>query len=92
MELPGYHGLVVGMKVTGAQWPGGSSKQVQVFSVHAPTGPGSYQRSVNQILDMIAKQKGRSDVVIGGDFNLTVGVRQAFESRITSKADLAILR
>jgi endonuclease/exonuclease/phosphatase family metal-dependent hydrolase len=91
IELPDFHGHVVGLEITGAEWPGGSHPPLRAFSVHAPAR-GGYQRAVNQILDMIARHAGGGDLVIGGDFNLTITARQATEGRRTSAADLAIQR
>ena len=64
---------------------------LRAFSVHAPVR-GSYHRAVNEILDMIAAHVGRGDLVIGGDFNVGIGERQASEDRTTSAADRAIQR
>jgi len=40
---------------------------------------------------MFGGHRGDGDLIIGGDFNLTVGERQPAEELKTSKADLAIL-
>ena len=44
------------------------------------------------MIDMIADHAGGSDLVIGGDFNLSISARQADEGRRTPSADLAIQR
>lgn len=62
---------------------------LHVFSIHAPNR-GTYSKAVNDILDMIASIRTAGDVVIGGDFNLTVGERHHSEPKTTSAADLAI--
>ena len=89
IELPDYRGHVVGMEIAGAEWPDGSHAPIRAFSVHAPAR-GSYQKAVNQILDMIAGHSGGNDLVIGGDFNLTISARNDGEARKTNAADLAI--
>jgi hypothetical protein len=89
IELPDFHGHVVGLDISGAEWPDGSHSPIRAFSVHSPAR-GSYQKAVNQILDMIARHSGVGDLVIGGDFNLTIGARRDGEARKTRAADLAI--
>lgn len=49
-----------------------------------------YQQVVNSILDMLVDHRDGCEVVIGGDFNLTVSKRHESENRITEKADLKI--
>src|SRR5262249_30100103 len=71
-ELPVFRGHVVGVEVVGAEWPDGSSGPLRVFSVHAPIRR-SYQAAVHAILDMIAGHADGAEVVIGGDFNVTIG-------------------
>jgi endonuclease/exonuclease/phosphatase family metal-dependent hydrolase len=90
VELPDFHGHVVGMNVAETEWPVGPGP-LRIFSVHAPVR-GTYQRAVNQILDMIADHAGGCDLVIGGDFNLCISASQPVENRRTSVADLAIQR
>lgn len=90
LELPDYYGHVVGVEVDGSSFPACEGRTLRIFSIHAP-GRGSYQRAVNSILDMIGENRGGGDLVIGGDFNLTVGERLATEHLRTSKAELAIL-
>ncbi len=89
VELPDFHGHVVGLEVAGVAWPDGSRSPIRAFSVHAPAR-GSYQKAVNQILDMIALHSGGGDLVIGGDFNLTISARRDAEAQKTGVADLAI--
>lgn len=91
LDLPDFHGHVVGVEVTGAVWPDGTDGPLRAFSVHAPAR-GVYQRAVNEILDMIAGHAGGAALVIGGDFNLTISARLDTEARRTSVADLAIQR
>ena len=90
LELPDFHGHVVGVAMESDAFEVSGGRPITFFSVHTPDR-GGYQRAVHSILDMIARYRGEGDVVIGGDFNLTVGERLESESRKTSKADLEIL-
>lgn len=91
IELPDFRGHVVGVQVTGIVWPDGSDGPLRVFSVHAPAR-GSYRRAVGEILDTIAGHAGVGDLVIGGDFNLSISASDAAESRRIPVGDLAIQR
>ena len=91
IELPDFHGHVAGAEIGGIDWPDGNSRPLRVFSIHAPYRRG-YARAVGAILDMLAENAEGGDLVIGGDFNLTVGVRRAEEARATNAADLEIQR
>lgn len=90
LELSDFHGSVVGLEVDGSAFSVSEGRSLRIFSVHAPDR-GGYQRAVNSILDMIGENRGVGDLVIGGDFNLTVGQRHEAEDQKTSKADSAIL-
>lgn len=86
VAVPGYSGWVVGAEITEASW---HADPLFVFSVHAPPLKGSYSKSVNKILDEIKKIVKDRDVVIGGDFNLTVSHWPGSE-RPVKKQNLAI--
>lgn len=90
LELPDFHGHVVGVEIDGSAFPVCEGRPLRIFSIHAPNR-GGYQRAVNSILDMVAENRGKGELVIGGDFNLTIGKRLASEHLSTSKAELAIL-
>ena len=87
LGVPGFDGFVAGALVEGLG--GCDGRMLQLFSVHAPKR-GTYQAAVNTILDEIGKLRDESDLIIGGDFNLTIGQRQSTESLTTAEADLAI--
>ena len=53
---------------------------------------GSYVRSANAFLDAVAAVRHRGDVVVGGDWNLTIGKRQADEHSKNSKAENELLK
>jgi endonuclease/exonuclease/phosphatase family metal-dependent hydrolase len=86
LELPDFHGSVIGVEVKTAPSFG---RACRLFSIHAPRR-GSYAKSVSQILDMIQPYCVGFDVVLGGDFNLSVSKRQPPDARAIAKADLAI--
>lgn len=73
-------GWVTGVKVTGLGWPLLADENLYVYSIHAPSGRSSYVKQVNLILDLIKLQiPADATVIIGGDFNLTVGFRHPGE-------------
>ncbi len=82
-------GWVVGGEITDWAWSKSGARKVRIFSVHAPKA-ASYQKAVNSILDMILDLIDGCDLVIGGDFNLTVSERHATEPLKTIADDLAI--
>ena len=69
---------------------GGVSRPAMVFSIHAPS-PGPYERKVHYILDFIQDKIDCSDIIIGGDFNITTAVRHHAEGLNNTEAELAIL-
>jgi endonuclease/exonuclease/phosphatase family metal-dependent hydrolase len=89
VTVPGFSGWVVGAKIRGAPWQAGLCDSVLAFSIHAPVSKGSYSKPVNQILDEISRIARRREIIIGGDFNLTVSNWCGAE-RPPCKQDLAI--
>ena len=87
LELPRFNGWVSALELDGLIGPDRDARPLRIFSVHAPSGVGPYAKVVNSILDTIAPFAEGSDVVVGGDFNLTVGARHGSEARTTSRAD-----
>lgn len=85
IRLPQFHGWVVGAEIDDV-----FGKRVRFFSLHAPSGMGTYQRVVNQILDCLLDFRDGTELVIGGDFNLSIGERHESEELRTSTADLKI--
>ena len=90
LDLPDFGGWGIGVQVTDVDWTPQRDKPPQIYSIHAPTGQGEYASVVHSILDMIAKQRNGCDVVIGGDFNLTVSERHESEFRTNKKVNLEI--
>lgn len=92
IELPGYEGWVVGghVEVTG--------RGLIVFSLHAPTSTKSVPREsyASEVIKILGLIQGvvppEYDLVIGGDFNFTLGERHPSESRRTSESDRLALK
>jgi endonuclease/exonuclease/phosphatase family metal-dependent hydrolase len=78
IAIPEFAGNVVGVEVEGFAWLPVGEQTLQVFSIHAPA---PYRPSVNRILDWMATLPQDGELIIGGDFNLTVGVRHPSEQR-----------
>lgn len=89
LELPEFQGWVVGVELDSPAFTLTGNK-VRLFSLHAPTGQGSYPQVVGKILDMLREHRNGCDVVIGGDFNHDVSQRHPSEDRTTEKSILAI--
>jgi endonuclease/exonuclease/phosphatase family metal-dependent hydrolase len=89
VAVAGFNGWVVGAEISGASWQGGSADPLLAFSVQAPSRKGRYPKQVNKLLDEIKKIAGGQDVVIGGDFNLTVS-HWLGSDRPVSNQELAI--
>jgi exonuclease III len=85
--IPGYDGWVVGAEIDSEFGP------LAVFSVHAPSSTPTCQRrpytdEVVTILGLIREAvRPGVHLVIGGDFNFTLGERHASESIKTSAAE-----
>lgn len=89
VELPEFAGWVVGAEITGADWMNGLCDSILVFSVHVPSRGISYAKEVNCLLDEICQIAGQREIIIGGDFNLTVSNWSGSE-RPVSRQDLAV--
>ncbi len=88
VDIPQYGGWVVGGEVRASGW---STRPVQLFSIHGPAGESGYVRTMHEILDRIARVRGEADLVLGGDFNVAVGYRDATDPRSLSKGERALL-
>lgn len=87
IKSPVSPGWVTGAEISAAFLPNGSAA---VFSLHAPTSRLNYAAEVHRVLDGLAQLRLGSEIVIGGDFNLTVGRRHSSEESPTAKCDLQI--
>ncbi|MEM9486060.1 MAG: endonuclease/exonuclease/phosphatase family protein [Cyanobacteria bacterium P01_F01_bin.116] len=73
-------GWVVGIKVTDVGKPMERGQSLYIYSVHGPSLKSSYVKQVNLILDKIRHQlPAGAAVIIGGDFNLSLGFRHTSE-------------
>ncbi len=91
-EIPveGFTGWCTAAVLTDSIW-GLREQPLVVVSIHAPSVKGiSYARLVNQILDKLNGLRGAHDLIVGGDFNLTVSERHPEESQKLCKADREI--
>jgi endonuclease/exonuclease/phosphatase family metal-dependent hydrolase len=89
VRVPGFTGWVVGAEIAGASWQAGIADPLLAFSVHAPSKGEPYWKQVNKLLNEIQAVAAGREVIIGGDFNLTVSHWPGPE-RPTCKQDLAI--
>lgn len=84
-----FTGWVTGVEVTDTGWSLLEGRSLYVFSIHAPSVTSSYVKQVNTILDCIQAQiPSDADVIIGGNFNLTVGFHHPSESSQRSQSKL----
>jgi len=91
IAVPGFAGWVVGAEIFDANWQWTESDATMVFSIHAPSRAESYSKQVNKLLDEISRIATRCEIIVGGDFNLTISNSNQSE-RPVSKQDLAIQR
>lgn len=76
LTLPCYPGHIVAAEVTGSAWTRRTGRPLRIASLHVPA---PYKRPMNEILDYFATLPATHDWILGGDFNLAVGVRHANE-------------
>jgi endonuclease/exonuclease/phosphatase family metal-dependent hydrolase len=87
IPIPGYEGWLVGAEIDSNFGP------LAVFSVHAPSSTKACQRRpyTDEVVTMLGliREAIRPNVplVIGGDFNFTLGERHASEAMKTTAAD-----
>ena len=89
ISVPGFVGWVVGAEICGANWQPTQTDTTLVFSIHAPSRAESYSKQVNKLLDEVGRIANGREIIVGGDFNLTVSSSVESE-RPVSKQDLAI--
>lgn len=78
-----------GAEVRGAAWQIGFAEPLLAFSVHAPSRGESYANRVDKLLDAIRRIARDRELVLGGDFNLTISWGTG-RDRPTTKRDRAI--
>ena len=89
LPVRGFGGWVVGAEIAGPNGPG--DRPLRVFSVHCPVGERGYVRTLHVILDRIARVRSGADLILGGDFNVVVGLRQPGERLTVSRGEREIL-
>lgn len=89
VSVAGFSGWVVGAEIASASWQSGYRDPLFAFSIHAPEIKGNYWKPVNKILDEIKRIAGDREIIIGGDFNLTVSNWTGLVPPV-KKQDLAI--
>lgn len=87
IEVPDFEGNVVGVEVAEFAWTPLRGRTLRIFGVHAPA---PYKPSINRLLDWVATLPDDADLIIGGDFNLTVGARHPAEA--SKDQDLWLLK
>jgi endonuclease/exonuclease/phosphatase family metal-dependent hydrolase len=88
LEVKGFRGWVTGGQLASGLRAG---RPLRIFSVHCPAGKGGYAATVHRILDRVQAMPGDADLVLGGDFNVAVGVRDPGEPVKMSKAERALM-
>jgi len=87
-----YAGRVVAAKVEGLTWPVAGGSPVVAASVHAPTAKGSsYIKEVGYILDFAREIAGGLPLVLAGDFNVAVALRDPEHPLYNSPGERALL-
>lgn len=87
--VKGFTGWVVGAEIRKAKWQAGLYESLLAFSIHTPSEGKTYTHQVNKILDCIQRIAGQREIIIGGDFNVTISGWSESE-RPPRKKDLAI--
>ena len=93
LEVPEvYTGRVVAAVVEGRAWPGIGVAPVVALSIHAPTRKGSsYMKEVGRILDFALGLAQGRPLVLAGDFNVAVGMRQPGHALSISRGESLLL-
>jgi len=87
-----FAGRVVAAVVEGREWPGVGAAPVVALSIHAPTRKGSsYIKEVGRILDFAGALADGRPLILAGDFNVVVGMRQASQSPTVSRGERELL-
>ena len=86
IAVPGFGGWVVGGKVSVG------SASFHAFSVHIPSRPGaSYEKLADRLVSRLARIVKGEQLLLGGDWNVTVGRRHPEEPKQNSRRELAWL-
>jgi endonuclease/exonuclease/phosphatase family metal-dependent hydrolase len=88
-----FTGRVVAAVVEGHEWPGIGKSPVVALSIHAPTRKGSsYVKEVGRILDFAGTLAEGRPLILAGDFNVVVGLRQPGQRPSVTRGERALLQ
>jgi len=88
-----FTGRVVAAVVEDYDWPGIGISPVVALSIHAPTRKGSsYVKEMGRILDFAATLAGTSPLILAGDFNVVVGLREPGQPIGITRGEKALLQ
>jgi endonuclease/exonuclease/phosphatase family metal-dependent hydrolase len=88
MQVKGFRGWVTGGELATSL---GSARPTRIFSVHCPPGKRGYVHTAHVLLDRFQRIGEEADLVIGGDFNVAVGVRGPDETVKMSNAERRLM-
>ena len=93
LEVPEvFTGRVIAAVVEGRAWPGVGVAPVVALSIHAPTRKGSsYIKEVGHILDFAGAIAEGRPLILAGDFNVAVGMRQPGHTLSISRGEKLLL-
>jgi exonuclease III len=87
-----FTGRVGAAVIDGQAWPGIGVAPVVALSIHAPTRKGSsYIKEVGRILDFAGVVASGLPLVLAGDFNVAVGMRQPGHLMSITRGEQALL-
>lgn len=87
-----FAGRVVAAVVEGRAWPGIGVGPVVALSIHAPTRKrSSYIKEVGRILDFAVELAEGRPLILAGDFNVAVGLRQPDHLPTVSRGERLLL-
>lgn len=88
-----FTGRVIAAVVEGRAWPGIGVAPVVALSIHAPTRKGSsYIKEVGLILDFAGVLAEGRPLILAGDFNVAVGLRQPGHTLSISRGEKLFLQ
>ena len=91
VPLPDFVGQVLVAETTPVPWSVAPHAPLRIACICAgKAAKGGYAARVHAILDLLANSEHDGDLIVGGDFNLTVSERHPEEELTTHPADLEI--
>ncbi|MEO8286188.1 MAG: hypothetical protein ABI670_07095 [Chloroflexota bacterium] len=87
-----FAGRVVAAVIEGRTWPDIGITPVVALSIHAPTRKGSsYIKEMGRILDLATDLADGRPLVLAGDFNVVMGLREAGHALSISRGERALI-